>query len=351
MKLCVLSVAYPFAPVSRDAAGGAEQSLSLIDESLVRAGRRSLVVACEGSRTAGELITVPRTRGVIDDAERERIHHHHREAIRRALEQNPVDIVHLHGLDFHEYLPQSRAPALVTLHLPPAWYSDEIFRGETFRAPLPRIFLNCVSETQRRFCPPTDTPLPVIPNGVPVDRFNIGISKRNFVFSLGRICPEKGFHLALDAAALARTPMLLAGEVFRYPAHENYFHQEIEPRLDRQRRFLGPVGFERKRRLLAGARCLLAPSLAQETSSLVAMEALASGTPVIAFPSGALAEIVEDGVTGFLVNDEREMAEAIGASGSLDPNACRETARTRFSAALMIERYFELYKRLIADCA
>lgn len=354
MTLCVLSVAYPFAPVSRDSAGGAEQSLSLIDESLARAGHRSLVVACDGSQAAGELIPIPRTRGVIDDAERMRAYQHHRAAIRRTLEQNPVDLIHLHGLDFHEYLPpfsdddgdDGCVPALVTLHLPPAWYPPEIFRLRR-----PRTLLHCVSETQRRFCPPAVTPLPVIPNGVPVDRFNLRISKRNFVFSLGRICPEKGFHLALDAALLARTPMLLAGEVFRYPAHEDYFHQEIAPRLGGRRRFIGPVGFERKRRLMAAARCLLAPSLAQETSSLVAMESLASGTPVIAFPSGALAEIIEDGVTGFLVNDEREMAEAIRAAGSLDPNVCRETARSRFSAARMIERYFDLYKRLIAGDA
>lgn len=348
MKFRVLSVAYPFAPVSRDAAGGAEQSLSLIDESLVRAGHRSLVVACEGSRTAGELIAVPRTRGVIDDAERERIHRHHRAAISRALERNSVDIIHLHGFDFHQYQPRSLAPSLVTLHLPPAWYPPEIFRAEVFRASRPRTLLHCVSETQRRFCPSTSALLPVIPNGVPIERFNLRISKRDFVFSLGRICPEKGFHLALEAATIARRPMLLAGEVFRYPAHEDYYHREIAPRLDRQRKFIGPVGFERKRRLLAGARCLLAPSLAPETSSLVAMESLASGTPVIAFPSGALAEIIEDGVTGFLVNDSREMAEAIGAAGALDPNVCRETARTRFSAERMIERYFDLYERLIA---
>ncbi len=356
MKLCVLSVAYPFAPVSRDAAGGAEQSLSLIDESLVRAGHKSLVVACEGSRTAGELIAVPRTRGLIDAAEQERIHHHHRAAIHRALERHPVDIVHLHGLDFYKYQPRTRAPTLVTLHLPPTWYPPEIFqaeifRAEIFKAPRPRTLLHCVSETQRRFCPPTSGSLPVIPNGVPIERFNVKVSKRDFVFSLGRICPEKGFHLALEAAAIARRPMLLAGEVFRYAAHEDYYHREIAPRLDRQRKFIGPVGFERKRRLLAAARCLLAPSLAPETSSLVAMESLASGTPVIAFPSGALAEIVEDGVTGFLVNDCREMAEAIGAAGSLDPNVCREAARTRFSAERMIERYFDLYRRLIAGVA
>jgi glycosyltransferase involved in cell wall biosynthesis len=76
------------------------------------------------------------------------------------------------------------------------------------------------------------------------------------------------------------------------------------------------------------------------------MEALACGTPVIAFPSGALPEIVEHGRTGFLVRDEREMAEAIGAAGALDPETCRAAARERFSLARTIERYLELYRQL-----
>jgi glycosyltransferase involved in cell wall biosynthesis len=169
------------------------------------------------------------------------------------------------------------------------------------------------------------------------------------VVALGRICPEKGFHLALDAAIEAGTPLLLAGEIFRYQAHERYFWEEIQPRLNGStRRFLGPVGVARKRRLLAGARCLLVPSLVPETSSLVSMEALACGTPVVAFPSGALAEIVDHGRTGFLVKDFREMAEAIRAVGTIDPEECRRAARERFSSKRMLERYLEMYRQFAA---
>src|SRR5690606_1063450 len=132
--------------------------------------------------------------------------------------------------------------------------------------------------------------LPPIENGVPVEALGARVRKRGFALALGRICPEKGYHLALEAAHRAGLPLLLAGAVFRYAAHERYFREEIAPRLDSLRRFIGAVPLGRKRRLLAAARCVVVPSLVPETSSLVAMEALASGTPVVAFPVGALAD-------------------------------------------------------------
>src|SRR5689334_2411765 len=117
-------------------------------------------------------------------------------------------------------------------------------------------------------------------------------------------------------------------------------------RLDRQRKFHGSVGMEQKRRLLTGARCLLAPSLVAETSSLVAMEALACGTPVVAFPAGALPEIVEHGRTGFIVENAHEMAQAIHLARAIDPRVCRRAARERFSAHRMTADYLARYERL-----
>ncbi len=341
MSLTILSVAYPLAPVGPDAVGGAEQVLTQLDHALVAAGHCSMVVAQEGSRTAGALLTVPAEKGVLDAAAKARAWARHRQAIASALKRWPVDLVHLHGVDFHAYLPPPGVPALGTLHLPPSWYPDVALRPTRSDT-----WLHCVSQAQHEAWPKAPNLLAPIENGVPIDRLAGRHAKRPFAMFLGRVCPEKGVHLAIEAAKRADIALVIAGEVFGYEAHRRYFEDEVRPRLDARRRFVGPVGLVRKRRLLTAARCLLVPSMVAETSSLVAREALACGTPVVAFPHGALPEAVEHGRTGFLVRDEAEMAEAIEAAGTLDPETCRRVARERFSLDRMIERYFEVYRRL-----
>jgi glycosyltransferase involved in cell wall biosynthesis len=333
-------MAYPFAPVGPDAVGGAEQVLSHLDRALAEAGHRSIVIACEGSQVAGRLVPVPRIEGVLDAPARIDTHVRLREAIAASLQRWPVDLVHLHGVDCHAYLPPPGPPALITLHLPPSWYPTEVLNPNR-----PDTWLHCVSEAQHEACPKSHRLLPPIENGIPVDALAARHAKRRFALMIGRICPEKGTHLAIEAARLADMPLLIAGEVFAYEAHQRYF-EEIKPHLDARRRFIGPIGFRRKRRLLTAAQCLLVPSLAPETSSLVAREAIACGTPVIAFPNGALPETIEHGRTGFLVKDVAGMAEAMGRVQSLDPEMCRRVARERFTLERMTARYFDLYRRL-----
>jgi glycosyltransferase involved in cell wall biosynthesis len=205
-----------------------------------------------------------------------------------------------------------------------------------------------VSTSQRERCPAIARPIATIPNGVDLEVLQPGAGQGGYALALGRICPEKGFDRAIDAAKRAGVPLLLAGEVFGYPEHLRYFETCLVPRFDASRQFIGPVGRARKRELMAGARAVLVPSSVAETSSLVAMEALACGTPVITFGAGALAEIVEHGCTGFIVADEDEMAAAITSIDELDRGACRRAAEQRFSARRMAAAYLELYARLCA---
>ncbi len=341
----VLSVAYPFAPVREDTAGGAEQVLAMLDAGLVREGAASVVLACSGSRPKGLLVKTPRVRGELTPAAMQGGWDLTRRMLEQVLADREIDLVHMHGIDFDRYLPDPGVPVLATLHLPPGWYSRDALSPKR-----PRTYLQCVSASQSAACPDGTRLLPFIENGVPVGDYPYVARKCEYAVLLGRICPEKGFHLAIDAARKAGLAVVVAGEVFPYAAHQEYFEEEIVPRIDGSAcRFIGRVGGGRKARLLAGARCLLVPSLAPETSSLSAMEALACGTPVIAFPAGALADIVESGLTGFLVRSEDEMAEAIREIGRIDPLLCRLEALRRFSADRMIRSYFDLYRRIIGD--
>ncbi|MFT8243784.1 glycosyltransferase [Roseomonas sp. BN140053] len=343
--LRVLSVAYPLAPVGADFVGGAEQVLATLDAALVAAGHRSIVVAQEGSRVAGELRAIPRPAGALDAAARAAAQAAASRAVAAVLRAEPVDVVHLHGIDFDRTLPPPGPPALVTLHLPPDWYP-----AEALHPARPNTWLVGVSASQHRGLEGRAAGLlPPVPNGVAVEALGgARHARRGFALNLGRVCPEKGQHLALQAAQAAEVPLLLGGEVYPYPEHEAYFAREVVPLLDGARRFLGPLGFVRKRRLLGAARCLLVCSLVAETSSLVAMEAAACGTPVVAFPNGALPEVVEHGRTGFLVRDAAEMADAIARVGEIDPQECRRVARERFSRERMAAAYLDIYRRLAA---
>ncbi len=341
LTLTVLNVAFPLAPVREDTAGGAEQVLRLVDAGLVVRGHRSLVLAAEGSRVHGRLLAAPRPAGRLDRDAWCRAHEHYRAVLAPILERERVDVVHLHGVDFPSYLPPEGVPALATLHLPPSFYP-----AHAFHPGRPRTHLACVSESQRRACPESEAIVGVVPNGVPVERYAPRGRRRDLVAALGRICPEKGFHLALDAARRAGVECWVAGALYAFEEHVRYFERELRPRLDGRSRWVGSLDLAGKRRLLGRARCLLAPSLVPETSSLVAMEALACGTPVVAFPAGALAEIVEHGRTGFLVSSVEEMADAIAAADSLRAEDCRQAALDRFSGDAMVDRYVELYRRL-----
>jgi glycosyltransferase involved in cell wall biosynthesis len=336
--LTVVSVAYPFAPVSADAAGGAEQVLAQLDRALVAAGHRSIVVAQAGSVVAGELVAVPAPAGEIDDDARKAAHGHVRAAI--ATVAGRADVVHLHGLDFDRYLPPPGPPCLVTLHMPLDWYAAGALRSD--------LSLQPVSADQARRAPEGVTLLDPIANGVDVEHYRPSPTRGDYALVLGRVAREKGFHDAIDAARMAGVPLRAAGAVFPYAEHRRYFDEEVAPRLDGERRWVGAVAGEAKRDLIAGAKCMLIPSTAPETSSLVTMEALACGVPVIAYRSGALPEIVEDGVTGLIVDDVAGMADAIGRVGAIDPAACRRAAVERFAVARTTAAYLDLYHRLAA---
>jgi glycosyltransferase involved in cell wall biosynthesis len=346
MPLTVLSVAYPLARVSEATAGGAEQVLLTLDKALVQHGHRSLVLAASGSRCNGLLLPVQVPSGSLNQTAKEEARRSFRKAIDRALHRYSIDVIHMHGIDFSEYLPDCEVPIVVSLHLPLDWYPREALHSHRRN-----VSLVCVSRAQARTVPPGMQIASPIPNGVDLDQFHLARRKGVYVLFMGRICPEKGLHLAIEAAEHAHLRLLIAGSVFDYPEHREYFENVIRPRLRANAVFLGAVGGRWKAELLAGAKCLLIPSLAPETSSLIAMEAMASGTPVIAWRSGALPEIVAEGRTGFLVSSTEEMAVAIARTASLSSRECRREAERRFSSEQMVSAYSHLYTELTHSVA
>jgi glycosyltransferase involved in cell wall biosynthesis len=205
--------------------------------------------------------------------------------------------------------------------------------------------LNCVSDSQANAAP-SKQKLPVVLNGIDTERYRVASGKKRHLMWLGRICPEKGVHVALEVARQLDLPMVVAGPVHPFHDHEMYFRQQVQPLLDGPRHYVGSIGLEQKKALFADARCVLIPSLVAETSSLVAMEAISCGTPVVAFRSGALPEVVEHEVTGFIVDSQEEMTNAVKRIQDISPETCRERAKLRFDASRMVDDYIKLYDSL-----
>jgi glycosyltransferase involved in cell wall biosynthesis len=208
---------------------------------------------------------------------------------------------------------------------------------------------NFVSKTQRESAPLSMRHFPVVQNGIKIIEIDGNhVSGNDYLLCVGRICPEKGFDIGLKIAKKLRIPLLIAGRVFPYESHIAYFKEKIIPEIDGiDYKFLGEVDIDEKRKLMSNAKCVLITSQVGETSSLVAMESLSFGTPVVAFNRGALSSIVEDGKTGFVCNSEEEIITAILNIDTIDRKYCLETAKKRFSADEMVRNYIELYNELI----
>lgn len=347
--LRILYVAYPLLPVSKASAGGAEQMLRVTEGQMKQRGHSTVVAACEGSQAAGELLTTGAAATQPDCLPQRDAEHNARILQFLARRQRTLSRFHLiHDMSgtFWPHAGLLSLPVLATLHLPRSFYPPEMF--ENIPA---NVCFNCVSESQARSFAGIPRLLGVVRNGIELERFPLAARKKNHLLWLGRFCQEKGAHLAIQAARLAGLPLIVAGQVYPFSHHQQYFAREIVSQVEEGAphvRLVENPTAERKLRLLRDAGTVLTPSLAEETSSLVAMEAAACGTPVIAFRRGALPEVICHGVTGFLVDSVEEMAKAVARRQEIRPANCRRHAEQHFSAARMTDDYEQLYRRVLA---
>ena len=349
-QLKILYVAYPLLTVSETSAGGAEQVLWTLEREMTGRGVATTVAASAGSRVSGELFSTGEPCSSTDDFQRR--NREHQKAIielvrQRTREGRPFDLVHDMSGSFWTRAAEIEVPVLATLHLPRHFYQATQLENVP-----ENVSFNCVSESQARSFSDIKQLAGVVPNGIALDRFLPGHGERNGLLWLGRICEEKGVHLAIEVARRTGLPLVIAGQVYPFSYHQDYFRREVFPHLDGTSvRWEESPKLEVKLELLSRARALLIPTLADETSSLVAMEAAACGTPVVAFRRGAIHEVIEDGKTGSLVQTVDEMVAAVKNIGQLDPYVCRHYIEEKYSATAMADGYERLYQSAVASAS
>ena len=206
-----------------------------------------------------------------------------------------------------------------------------------------KVFYVAISDADRH---PSLDYVATIHHGIDTGAFTFNAAPGSYLAFFGRIHPDKGVVAAIDAAREAGIPLRIAGIV----QDEAYFEREVVPRLDDERvQFIGPVRTEDRSSFLGGAIALLHLIGFDEPFGLSVVEAMACGTPVIAFDRGSMSEIISDGTTGFLVADVASAAEAIRCVDQLDRRTIRDVAHRRFSRDRMVDEYVAVYRYAMAE--
>ena len=312
-----------------------EQFASLLAEGLVARGVDVTLFASGDSLTAGRLASVV-PRGYEEDPEAEAkvsecLHIAH--AFERAGE---FDLIH-NSFDFLPltYSELVETPVLTTIH----GFSSPRILPVYQRYDASTAYV-AISDADRH---PSLDYLATIHHGIDTDAFSLHPSPGEYVLFFGRIHPHKGTVEAIEVAEQTGIPLVLAGIV----QDERYFEELVAPRLDGDNvRYIGPVGPDERAELLGGARALLHLISFEEPFGYSVVEAMACGTPVLAFPRGSMPELIEDGTTGFLVEDIAAAAAAIGRAENLDRAAIREQAVARFGIARMVDAYLDAYRAI-----
>jgi len=326
--------------------GGTEAVVSVLCEELLRLGHEVTLCASGDSITSAELSSVyPRSLRTANDLRDPQPYDwtHIALSLRAA---GDFDIVHNHAGELAMAMScLVDVPVLSTMHClitPDTQFVWDRYDG----------WYNTISHAQRRAMPPVwgGTYCGVVYNGIDVASFPYEERKSDYLLFLGRVAPEKGTHLAIEAARRLGKRLIIAAKVDR--VDRQYFHDSVEPFIDGHLiQFVGEVDGALKRELYARASCLLVPICWEEPFGLVMAEAMACGTPVVAFARGSAPELLVDGETGFLVHDVDGMARAVSQVDQIDPRRCRRHVEENLSAQRMAEGYLAVYDRVLEEAA
>jgi glycosyltransferase involved in cell wall biosynthesis len=338
MRIAQLSPLWESVPPP--AYGGTEAVVSLLTEGLVSRGHEVTLFASGDSKTtAGLRCIVPislRSNPEIEDP----APYEWTNIVLALQDANSFDIIHNHAGEIAMLCANLiTTPMLTTCHGPLA--PDKAIIWENY----PGHF-NTISRSAKLLMPDRHYS-GVVYNAVDVDSFPYRETKDDYLLFLGRMSREKGPHLAIQVARRLGKKLLLAGKIDPY-WDGDYFSKELEPQIDgEQIIFVGEADATSKRKLFAGAQCLLMPIEWEEPFGLVMVEAMACGTPVVAFDRGSVREVILDHTTGYIVRDLDEMVARVGEIGAITPRACRDHVRNAFHIDRMVEGYLALYQRIL----
>jgi glycosyltransferase involved in cell wall biosynthesis len=247
------------------------------------------------------------------------------------------DLIHVNSATAVTYSRFVPRPFVCTLHHP---YEQPMAR---FYQRYPEVFYTAISQHQASLHPTLD--LNIVHHGLDFRKYRLQTEKEGYLCFLGRIAPIKGTHLAIQVAQRTGIPLKIAGEI--QPVFRNYFETMVKPHVDGKFiEYVGEVGLEAKNQLLGGAIGMLFPIQWEEPFGLVLIESMACGTPVFAFPGGAVSEIVSDGISGTISASILDMASAV-LKQSFTPSVVRNWAETMFSVEMMVDRYLDLYRAIL----
>jgi glycosyltransferase involved in cell wall biosynthesis len=322
--------------------GGTERVVSYLTEELVRQGHEVTVFASGDSRTSARLIPgCPRALW-RDSACRETLPYHVHMMEKVFACARRFDVVHFHTDYIHFPLARRMpCPTVTTLH---GRLHEPDLQG--LIAEYSDVPLVSISNDQRAPLPWASW-LATVYHGLPRDLHPFSEKPGDYLAFLGRLSPEKGVDKAIEIARRAGMRLRIAGKV--YAEEQPYFEQVIKPLLSKSPwvEHVGEVGDAEKDCVLGGAYAVLFPIDWPEPFGLVMIEAMACGTPVIAFRRGSVPEVMVDGVTGFVVDDEVEAAAAVGRVAGLSRQACRAVFESRYDAARMARDYCAVYHKLL----
>ncbi|MHB9074131.1 MAG: glycosyltransferase family 4 protein [Desulfobaccales bacterium] len=255
------------------------------------------------------------------------------------LRQQPPLVIHSHlenAAGFWALAPA--APLLITIHTP-------LFpMKRDYLLSFPQVHLVTVSAFQQRQLEGHPR-LHLIPHGLNLADYPFQAAKEDFLLFLGRIYPDKGLHTAIRLAQESGTRLIIAGPVF--DPDRPYFDEQIRGHIDEDRIvYLGPADHVHKVDLMKRARALVLPLEVDETFGLAMIEAMACGTPVLAYDRGAVPEVVAQGETGFAVKTYEELQDSLPRLAVLDPHHCREHVALNFSRDRMVTAYLDLYEEM-----